>query len=109
MTQQEFDDFTRRIVSDIRSRFPAVTLERMPKAGEFIDESGPEPVVESRFAWIRGSTRDAHRAQMLVEHHASSGVLYLVSPQGESLLRGERIEDREDAIDAFLDLVEPGR
>jgi hypothetical protein len=46
---------------------------------------------------------------MLVEHHASSGVLYLVSPQGESFLRGERIEDREDAIDAFLDLVEPGR
>jgi hypothetical protein len=46
---------------------------------------------------------------MLVDSSQAAGLLYLVSPPGDSVLRVEPVDDRELAIDAFLELVEPGR
>lgn len=108
ITEGEFQDHMESLTRDIRSRYPHASLDWV-YGGELRDQSGSEPTVEMRWGLIRGHSENEYRARMLVDSSASEGLLYLVSPPGQSVLRAEPVEDREHAIDAFLDLVEPGR
>jgi len=107
-TKDEFSEYMEGLMRDIRSRYPHASLE-WAYGGELLDRSGPEPIVETQWGLIRGHTGSEYRGRMLVDSSQAGGLLYLVSPPGDSLLRVEPVDDRELAIDAFLELVEPGR